>query len=147
MQSNGTGRAIVRTIVEQRPLIMSVAVLFWSTKNLPGLSLLHTNGPELYGVLTAAVAVGAAVANIAVLRSGRPEAIVTAALLVVWAVVAIGGLGGTIAHIVGPVAGHGFVDPRPRPVLAPLMFTLLGVVGGTALVLGRRAAGRRDPNN
>jgi hypothetical protein len=72
---------------------------------------------------------------------------VTVALLVLWAVIAVAGLGGTIAHIVGPVAGHGPIDLRPRPISAPLVFTLLAFVGGIALLSGQRAAIRRMKNH
>jgi hypothetical protein len=41
---------------------------------------------------------------------------------------------------------YGPVDPRPRPIAAPLVFTLLGIVGGTALFLGNRVAIRRVRN-
>ncbi len=103
----------------------------------------HTTGPELYGVLTAALAVGAAGANLAILRSSRPQRLLAAGLLVLWAVIALAGVAGAVAHIVGPVAGHGPVDLRPRPIAAPLVFTLLGLVGAAALGLGERAAIRR----
>jgi hypothetical protein len=130
---------IKRTILQHRPVLMSVAVLGWSLKYLVSLGLTHTTGPELYGVLTAALAAGAAGSNLVILRSTRPQLLLAAILLGLWALVAIGGVGGTIAHIVGPVAGHGPMDLRPRPVAAPLIFSLLGLVGGAALVLGARA--------
>jgi len=142
MQTNSL-HAIRRTFAERRPLIMSVAVLGWSTKYTVSLALTHTSGPEVYGVLTAALAMGAAIANLALLRSPRMPVVATVVLLVLWALIAIAGLGGTIAHIVGPVPGHGPLDLRPRPVVAPLVFTLLGIVGGSALVLGRRMRMRR----
>jgi hypothetical protein len=143
MPSTSTARAIVRTIAARRPLIVSVVVLGWSTKYLVSLGLTHTTGPEVYGVLTAAISAGAAIANIALLRAPRRRLVVPAIVLVVWALVAIAGLGGTIAHIVGPVAGHGPIDLRPRPIPAPLVFTVLGFVGGLALFVGQRAANRR----
>lgn len=131
-----------RTILEHRPVLMSVAVLGWSLKYLVSLGLTHTTGPELYGVLTAALAAGAAGSNLVILRSSRPQLLLAAVLVGLWALIALAGLGGTIAHIVGPVAGHGPVDLRPRPIAAPLVFTLLGSVGGAALVLGQRARAR-----
>jgi Na+/H+ antiporter NhaA len=147
MQSIPFPRTILRTIAERRPLIMSIVVLGWSIKYTVSLGLDHTTGPEVYGVLTAALSTGAALATLALLRSSRMSTIVVGAVLVLWAVVALGGVAGTIAHVVGPVAGHGPVDLRPRPIPAPLIFTVLGVVGSTALVLGRRAAGRRARNH
>jgi hypothetical protein len=143
MPSTTTARAIVRTIVARRPLIASVVVLGWSTKYLVSLGLTHTTGPEIYGVLTAAISTGAAISNIAVLGAPRRRLVVPAMVLVAWALVAIAGLGGTIAHVVGPVAGHGPIDLRPRPIPAPLVFTVLGVVGGVALFFGQRTANRR----
>jgi hypothetical protein len=135
-------QGIKRTILEHRPVLMSVAVLGWSVKYLVSLGLTHTTGPELYGVLTAALAAGAAGSNLVILRSSRPQFLLSAGLVGIWALVALGGLGGTIAHIVGPVAGHGPVDLRPRPIAAPLVFTLLGSVGAAALLLGQRARAR-----
>jgi hypothetical protein len=133
---------IKRTILEHRPVLMSVAVLGWSLKYLVSLGLTHTTGPELYGVLTAALAAGAAGSNLATLLSSRPQLLLTAVLVGLWALIALAGLGGTIAHIVGPVPGHGPMDLRPRPIAAPLVFTLLGFVGAAALVLGQRARAR-----
>lgn len=147
MQPNQLPRTILRTIGERRPLIMSVAVLGWSTKYLVGLGLAHTTGPEIYGVVVAALAVGAAAVNLAVLRSARPQLGVSIVLLALWVLIALGGIAGAVAHVIGPVAGHGPVDLRPRPIAAPLVFTLLGFVGGAALVLGQRAALRRARNH
>jgi 4-amino-4-deoxy-L-arabinose transferase-like glycosyltransferase len=135
--------AIRRTFAERRPLLMSVVVLGWSIKYFVTLALTHHTGPELYGVLIAALSTGAAVANLALLRSPRLQVVATAAVLVLWAVIAVGGVAGTIAHVVGPVAGHGPVDLRPRPIAAPLVFTILGSVGALALFLGQRARIRR----
>jgi hypothetical protein len=105
MQSNVSPRAIWRTIAERRPLIMSIAVLGWSIRYVVSLSLSHTTGAEMYGVLTAALATGAAVANLILLRAPRVPVLVTAAVLILWALVAVAGVAGTIAHIVGPVPG------------------------------------------
>ena len=137
-------RRIKRTVIERRPVLMSVAVLGWSLKYLVSLGLTHTTGPELYGVLAAALAAGAAGSNLVVLRSARPQVLLAAALLGLWAVIGLAGVGGTIAHVIGPVAGHGPVDLRPRPIAAPMIFTLLALVGGAALLIGERAAIRRS---
>lgn len=144
MLANPSPRSIVRTIAKRQPLIMSVVVLGWSIKYTISLGLSHTTGPEMYGVLTAVLAVAAAVANLALLRSPRMPALLTYALLALWVLIALAGVAGTIAHVVGPVPGHGPIDLRPRPIPAPLVFTLLAAAGGTALVLGRRIAVRRD---
>ena len=122
-------------------------VLVWSGAETANLALVHTTGPELYGVITAALAVGAAVANLVLLRSPRVRLVLTAAMLVLWAAVALGGIAGTIAHAVGPVIGHGPIDLRPRPIAAPLVFTLLGTVGGAGLFLGQRNRFRAAHNH
>jgi hypothetical protein len=143
MPAKNAIHGIKRSILEHRPVLMSVAALGWSLKYLVSLGLTHTTGPELYGVLAAALAAGAAGSNLIVLRSPRPQVLLAAALLGLWALIALAGVGGTIAHIVGPVAGHGLVDLRPRPIVAPLIFTLLGLVGGAALLMGERMSMRR----
>jgi hypothetical protein len=137
--------SIWRTIRERRSLLMSVVVLGWSTKYLVTLALTHTAGPELYGVLSAALSTGAAIANIALLRAPRTSLIATIVILGLWVLIAIAGIGGTIAHAIGPVPGHGPIDLRPRPIVAPLAFTLLGLVGGAALYLGQRMRMRHAP--
>ena len=145
MQANGVLDTARRVRAERGtlPLVMSVAVTGWSVKYLVDLALTHTTGPELYGVAVAAVAVGAGAANLALLASSRTRWFAVAAVLALWAVVALGGVAGTVAHVVGPVAGHGPVDLRPRPIAAPLVFTLLGVAGAFALFRGQRAGAGR----
>ncbi len=132
----------VRLVADRRSLLMSVAVLGWSIDYAVRLAVVHHDGPELYGVLTAAISTGAAAANLVLLREPRMRTVATIAVLALWAVVAVGGIAGTIAHVVGPVPGHGPIDLRPRPAVAPLVFTLLGSVGAAALVLGQRARAR-----
>lgn len=135
-------RSIWRTVTDHRSQLMSLVVLGWSIDYTVTLAVVHNSGPEFYGVLTAAISTGAAAANLALLRSPRARLIATGAVLLLWTVVAFGGLAGTIAHVIGPVPGHGPMDLRPRPIAAPLVFTLLGTVGAAALVLGQRAKQR-----
>src|SRR5262249_14756759 len=71
-----------RPFAERHPLIMSVVALGWPIKYFVPLALVHTTGPELYGVLTAALATGSAVANLALLRSPRMQVVAIAAVLV-----------------------------------------------------------------
>jgi hypothetical protein len=123
-------------------LAVSVVVLIWSFVEVVSLATRHTTGPELYGVLVAVLATGAGVANVVLLRSPRARTLVILAVIAVWAIVALGGIAGTVAHVVGPPIGEGPVDPRPRPIPAPLVFTVLGLVGGGALLLGQRATFR-----
>ncbi len=123
-------------------LLVTLVVLGWSVKYLVTLAATHTTGPELYGVLTAALAVGAGIASVALVRSEQPQTIATSVVLVLWILVAIAGIAGTVAHIVGPVAGHGPVDLRPRPIAAPLVFTVLGSFGAGALARGQHVVAR-----
>ena len=132
-------RSIRRTLVSHRSQVVSLVVLAWSIDYTVTLAVVHNVGAELYGVLTAALATAAAVANLGLLRSPRVRLVATAVVLVVWAIVAVGGIAGTVAHLVGPVAGQAPIDLRPRPIAAPLVFTLLGAVGAAALSLGQRA--------
>ena len=120
-------------------IFIAIVVLGWSIVELVSLLSRHTTGPELYGVLVAGLAVAAGVLNLGLLRSERRRLWATVVVLVLWSVVALGGIAGTLAHVIGPVAGHGPVDLRPRPIPAPLIFTLLGLAGGAALWFGQRA--------
>jgi hypothetical protein len=129
--------------IRRLALLVSLVVLCWSFLELVNLGLTHTMGPELYGVLAAVLATGAGAANLVLLRSARPHPLVILAVLAVWVVVAVGGVAGTMAHIVGAPIGESPVDPRPRPIAAPLVFTLLGLVGGAALGIGGWPAFRR----
>ena len=126
--------------------IVTVVVLGWSVVELVNLAFAHTTGAELYGVLVAGLSVGAGVLSVLLLRSDERRLWYALPLVGLWVLVALGGIAGSVAHIVGPVAGHGPVDPRPRPVAAPLIFTVLGLSGGGALWFGQRAAAARAKN-
>jgi hypothetical protein len=118
-------------------------VTAWSVVEVVSLLTRHTTGPELYGILVAVLSATAGIASLALVASGRKRLLATIAVLALWAVVALGGIAGTYAHIVGAPPGEGPVDPRPRPVSAPLIFTALGVVGGAALFYGQRISATR----
>lgn len=137
-----TLRSVWRSVTDHRSQLISVVVLGWSIDYTVTLAVVHNTGAELYGVLTAVLSTAAAAANLVLLRSPRLRSIATAAALFLWLIVALGGVAGTIAHLIGPVPGHGPIDLRPRPITAPLVFTLLGTVGAAALVLGQRAKQR-----
>jgi hypothetical protein len=128
------------------PFVAIALVLAWSVAEFVNLSGRHTVGPETYGVLVAGLAVAAGVVSLGLELSPRQWTIATVAVLVLWAIVALGGIAGTYYHIVGVAPEYGPIDPRPRPFGAPLVFTLIGIVGGTALFYGRRAASRRARN-
>jgi hypothetical protein len=136
-----------RLFVERGWLVLSIVVLVWSLSEFGNLAVNHNTGPELYGVLTAALSTAAALGNVALPQSPRMKMLLTVTVIVLWAVVALGGFAGMIAHIVGPVAGHGTMDLRPRPIAAPLVFTLLGCLGALALFRGQRARIRQLPES
>jgi hypothetical protein len=121
-------------------------VLALSVAEFINLSGRHSVGAESYGLLVAGIAVAAGIFSLGLVLSSRRRVIATATVLVLWAIVALGGVAGTYYHIVGLAPEYGPVDPRPRPIAAPMVFTLLGVVGGTALFFGQRAAIRRARN-
>ena len=125
-------------------MFATVVIIGWSLLEAASLAFRHTNGAEIYGVLVALLAFANGVASFALLRSAHPPIWATAAVLATWAVIGLGGIAGVVAHLVGPLAGHGPIDPRPRPILAPLIFTTFAVVGGAALFVGRRAV-QREP--
>lgn len=127
-----------RTVTGRSSVMVSLVALGTSIYYTVVLAVVHNTGPELYGVLAAATSTGAAAANVAILQSPRTRRIATVVLIAIWAFVALGGIAGVIAHIVGPVPGHGAVDLRHRPIAAPLVFTVLGAAGAASLVLGQR---------
>jgi hypothetical protein len=133
------------TAERRRPwaaLLVSAAALAWSGLELVNLAARHTTGAELYGVVVALLAATAGVLNLVLLAGRRQPTWAVAGLLILWGLIALGGVAGSVAHIVGPVEGYGPIDPRPRPILAPLVFSALGIVGAAAVVVGRR--GRRS---
>jgi hypothetical protein len=126
--------------------VATALVLALSVAELINLSGRHIVGAESYGLLVAGAAVVAGTLSLGLVLSPERRGIATAAVLVVWAIVVLGGVAGTYYHIVGVAPEYGPVDPRPRPIAAPLVFTLLGVIGGAALFFGRRSAIRRTRN-
>ena len=77
-------------------MLVTVVVLVSSTGELIDLASSSARcGPEVYGVAVAAVTVVAGVLSLALLWSTRGRALATTAVLVLWAVIAIGGVAGT----------------------------------------------------
>jgi hypothetical protein len=119
--------------------VTTALVLALSVAEFINLSGRHTLGAESYGLLVAGVAVAAGIFSLGLVLSSQRRVIASAAVLVLWAIVALGGLAGTYYHIAGVAPEYGPVDPRPRPMAAPLIFTALGLVGGAVLFYGQRA--------
>jgi hypothetical protein len=140
MQATDVVPTIRRIATNPRLAALAVTVVAagYAAVEVVSLSAIHTTGPEVYGVLVAALAAVAGVAGVLLLASTRRRLVLSAAVLLLWIVVGLGGLAGTWFHAtgVGPEAGP--VDPRPRPQGAPLAFTALALVGGGALIYGQR---------
>ena len=128
-----------RSTRRRAALLAAIALQAWSIVELGSLLLRHTTGPEVYGVLVAALAVGAGAATLVLLAPARRRAVALIGALALWTVVGLGGLAGVAAHAIGTTPEHGPVDPRPRPLLAPLAFTGMGVAGVLTVILGYRA--------
>ena len=118
-------------------------VLALSVAELVNLLGRHTIGPEWYALLIAGLSVTAGILSLALVLSPRPNRIALAIVMVLWALVALGGIVGTYYHAVGVAPEYGPVDPRPRPALAPLIFTVFGALGGAAVLIGQRLASAR----
>jgi hypothetical protein len=126
------------------PRIVAIVVLGWSAVEVVGLLAAgHTVGAEVYGILVAVLALAAGLATVVLVMSSRPPLLAVGGVIVLWALIALGGLAGTVAHAVGPDPNHGPVDSRARPAGAPLVFTALGVLGAGALVYDTRRRRRR----
>ena len=124
--------------------VTTAVVLALSVAECLSLFNSHMLGAEAYGVLVAGLAVAAGIFNLGLVLSRQRRLIATAAVLVLWAVVGLGGIAGAYYHAVGVDPRYSPPDPRPRSVAAPLIFTALAIVGGAALVIGQRNAAARD---
>jgi len=123
-------------------IVATLALLAWSIVEVIGMGLRHTSGSQLYGVIVAVLAVGAGFLNLALLLSARRRTWAVAGAAVLWAVVALGGIAGVVAHVAWPTTGP-YADPRPKPAMAPLAFTAMGAAGGLTIVLALRAGSSR----
>jgi FtsH-binding integral membrane protein len=117
---------------------LAVIALVWAVVETVGLVANHTLGAEIYGVLVAVLAVFGGVFTLSVLISTHRRIVASAAVLVLWAIVALGGIAGAYYHAVGVDPKYSPVDPRPRPVTAPLGFTAIALIGAASLVYGQR---------
>jgi hypothetical protein len=98
----------------------------------------HTSGEELWGPVTAAMAAVAGALSLAMLLLGGRNRVARYALIAIWLTVAFFGFGGYNSHRL-PVP-DGTVELRPRPPLAPLVFTGLGIAGAVVLRSGTKGS-------
>jgi hypothetical protein len=117
--------------------LVTIAATAASAVLLAVLLVDHTAGGELEGVIVAAIATATGLLALwSVRRGGARRRLV----IVLWLVVAAGGGIGYADHQAQPHPGRPVLDDRPRPPLAPLVFTVIGLAGAVAA-----PARRRDP--
>jgi hypothetical protein len=119
-------------------LALAIVALVGSVVELVTLVSKHTLGAEVYGVLVAVLALLAGVFTLSLLVPVRRRVAASVGVLVLWTIVAFGGIAGAYYHAVGVDPKYSPVDPRPRPAAAPLIFTALAVAGGVGLFYGQR---------
>ena len=132
-----TERLRARLIRRRVPLaIITVVTLGCLAVLLLLLSVNHTAGGEVDGPEVALFGIIVGILSLVSLAAPGRHRFVLAALLVLWTFVAISGVAGYTEHAkaVTPASA----DQRPRPPLAPLVFTAFGIVGGAALILAYR---------
>jgi len=96
----------------------------------------HTNGEEVWGPVTAALASMTGALSLAVLYVRGRRRAVRWALIATWLTVAFFGFGGYNSHRLP--TPEGTVDLRARPPLAPLVFTGMGIAGVVVLRSGTK---------
>lgn len=139
------GSAVAATLAAARERARRRAI--WATAAITVLSIgllgdlllvAHTSGEELWGPLTAALAALAGAASLAMLLLRGRNRAARYALIAIWLTVAFFGFGGYNSHRL-PLP-DGTVDARPRPPLAPLVFTGLGIAGAVVLRSGTKGS-------
>ena len=120
-----------------RPLLVTAVVTLGSLGLLGDLLVVrHTSGEEIWGVVTALSGVVIGGLSLAYLvRRGR-NSVARIGLIALWLTVAFFGFGGYNSHRL-PLP-EGVSDQRPRPPLAPLIFTGFGIAGALAVRSGSK---------
>lgn len=96
----------------------------------------HTRGEEIWGVVTALSGVLVGVLSLAFLIRRSRNRVARIGLIALWLTVAFFGFGGYNSHRL-PLP-EGMSDQRPRPPLAPLIFTGFGIAGALAVRSGSK---------
>jgi len=123
----------------QRALAVSVTAIVTAICLLVLLFMLadrHTTGGEIDGVIVAGLGVLTGILSLAFLGGTGRSRGALGILVVLWLAVAIGGLSGYHDHSLAVTAAS--ADLRARPSFAPLLFSVLGLIGGAALLVRRR---------
>lgn len=120
-----------------RAMYATTAITLVATGLLVDLLLVgHFDGDQVWGPITAAMAAGTGALSLLVLFVRGRNRAVRYALIATWLTVAFFGFGGYNSHRL-PVP-DGTVESRPRPPLAPLMFTGIGLAGAYVLRSGTK---------
>jgi peptidoglycan/LPS O-acetylase OafA/YrhL len=138
--------AVVNRKLEARPSLgisRRRAVTVTGVVTLGSLGLLgdllfvgHTSGEEIWGVATALSAVLIGVLSLAFLIKRSRNRVARIGLITLWLTVAFFGFGGYNSHRL-PLP-EGVSDQRPRPPLAPLIFTGFGIAGALVVRSGSK---------
>ena len=96
----------------------------------------HTRGGEIWGVATAVFGALVGVLSLAFLLKGSRNRGARIGLVALWLTIAFFGFGGYNSHRL-PLP-DGVSDQRPRPPLAPLIFTGIGIAGALAVRSGSK---------
>ena len=121
----------------RRALIVTTVVTLGCLLMLGDLLVVgHTQGEEIWGVATAlsGVLVGA-LSLVFLIKRGRNR-VARIGLIALWLTIAFFGFGGYNSHRL-PLP-EGTSDQRPRPPLAPLVFTGFGIAGALAVRSGSK---------
>ena len=127
----------VRDRLRRRPAVVTAVIAIASAGLMVDLLLVgHTSGEELWGPVTAALGAVVGALSLAFLVHGGRSRAARYAIYALWLTVAFFGFGGYNDHRL-PVPAS-VVDDRPRPPLAPLVFTGLGIAGALSLRSGSK---------
>ena len=128
-----------RDRARRRAMWVTAALTVFAVGLLADLLLVaHTNGEEIWGPVTAALAAVSGALSLVILGMRGRNRLARYAVIALWLTVAFFGFGGYNSH--GLPLPDGTVDPRPRPPLAPLVFTGIGIAGAVVLRSGTKGS-------
>jgi hypothetical protein len=130
--------AVDRGYRRRRAMIATAVLALGSIALLIDLLLVgHTDGEQIWGPVTAALAAAVAAMSLGYLWLRMRSRFGRVALIGLWLLVAFFGFGGYNDH---RAVTQGSADSRPRPPLAPLVFTGFGLAGAFSLRYGAKGA-------
>jgi peptidoglycan/LPS O-acetylase OafA/YrhL len=98
----------------------------------------HTTGEEIWGPMTAVGGIVVGLLSLGFLATRSRNRAARVILVALWLTIAFLGYGGYNDHRL-PRPADTVADQRPRPPLAPLMFTAWGIAGAGAVIVASRA--------